>query len=360
LGYSKVDSKIRSIAQLDYIDQILIVRDNPGPALPKVKYYCPPRFISKYTIPVAIYRLFVLIYLSLFKKPALIHAYLLFPHGFLAFIAAKLTGRPISISLIAGRAELYEMFSRPSVDFTRPIPWYGRLFIKLLKRCDAVTVTGSVTKDCLIAHGLNRNRIHILHHTADAHRYYAMDIEKRYDMISVCELYSLKHVEVVIQTVAKVKEKLGDVKCAIIGDGPQRAELEQLVTDLRVKNNIVFLGFQKNVITCFNQSKVFILASEREGFPSVVVEAMMCGVPSIVSNCGDIVDIVVDGFNSIIIQNYNGVDAFADAIIRLLLDNEFYNRLSQNGLETIRRFSVAIVASEWDQILSDVINNEQH
>lgn len=354
LGYSKVDSKLRPIAQLECIDKIFVVRDKPGPRLPKVEYHCPPRLISRIAILCAICKLFILIYLSLFRKPDLIHSYLLFPHGTLAFIAAKLTKRPIGISLIAGRAELYEMLERPSIDFTQPIPWFGKVYLKMFNHCDVITVTGSVTRDFLIDYGVKEKRIHILHHSAAKHIYYPEDVPKEYDIISVAKMDYLKHIKVTIKASAKVKEELGDISVAIIGEGPCRAKLEKLSAQLGICDDVEFLGFQEDITHYYNSSKIFVLTSEREGFPSTFIEAMMCGIPSIVSNCGDIIDIARDGFNAIVIQNYNDVDGFAEAITRLLEDKKLYRRLSNNALETAKELSNERVAQEWELILDRI------
>lgn len=354
LGDNKVDSKLRPIAQLESVDRILVVRDYPGPCLPKVEYYFPPSFISRFAILAAVYKLLILIYLSLFRKPELIHSYLLFPHGILAFIAAKLTGRPVGISLIAGPIELYAIGSPLRKKCSEPLPWFGKVFLKILKYCNSVTTTGSHTRDFLMAHGIDKNRIHILRHSVSELGYYPMNIPKKYDVISVGRLAPVKHIEVLLRAVSRVKEKYPDVKVGIVGDGPCAAHLEQLSVELGISDSVEFLGYKEDIVYYYNSSRIFVLTSEREGFPSTFVEAMLCGLPSIVSNCGDIIDIAKDGFNSLVIQNYSDVDGFAQAIIRLMGDKELYHKLSQNALETARGMSVDRVAQQWELILHKI------
>jgi glycosyltransferase involved in cell wall biosynthesis len=359
LGDSKVDAKLRPLAQLECVDRLLVVRDYPGPDLPKVCYYCPPRFIARLAAVSAMHKLLILIYLSLIEKPDLIHAYLLFPHGILAFIAAKLTGIPIGISLIAGPIELYAIGSPVGLKFPRPLPWYGKVFLRILGQCDIVTTTGSFTRDFLISHGISSNHVYILPHSANAQKYQPTIVPKIYDVISIGRLASIKHTEVLLKAISIVKQQYQEVKVGIVGDGPCRTYLEKLRDELGICNNVEFLGFQKEVTHYYNSGKIFVLTSEREGFPGAFVEAMMCGIPSVVANCGDIVDIAVDGYNAIVIQDYNDVEAFANAIIRLLQDNELYQRLSLNALGTVKRLSVAEVTREWGMILDSVICNKK-
>jgi len=358
LGNSAVNAHIRPITQVERVDRIFIVRDNPGPNLPKVKYYCPTRFISRFAVLVAFYRFLALIYLSLFKKPDLIHSYLLFPHGTLAFIVAKITGRPISISLIAGPVELYAIGSPLGIKFTRPLPMVGKALLKILGNCDIVTTTGSFTMDFLIAHGVSRNHIHILHHSVSSQKYRAILVPKIYDVISIGRLVPIKHIEVLLRAISKVKRRYQHVKVGIVGDGPCGTELEKLSAELGINDNVDFLGFQNDVRYYYNSSKIFVLTSEREGFPLAFVEAMMCGVPSVVSNCGDILDIAKDGINSIVIDNYGDVNGYANAISCLLGDNEFYHTISQNAFETVSRLSVSRVTCEWGNILDHIMSNK--
>jgi glycosyltransferase involved in cell wall biosynthesis len=102
------------------------------------------------------------------------------------------------------------------------------------------------------------------------------------DVIFAGRLIKEKNVDVLIKTVNLVKKELPDVKCVIIGDGPEKKELEKLVYDLGLENNLEFTGFLEDydeVISYMKSSKVFVLPSTREGFGIVAVEANACGLP---------------------------------------------------------------------------------
>jgi len=354
LGDSSLDSHIRPITELDYIDRIIIVRDYPGPIMIKVEYHCPPSIVSRFSILAALYKFFILLYFSIVNRPDLIHAYMLFPHGVLAFVVAKLTRRPISISLISGPVQFYSIGSPLGIKYNLSIPWFGRVFLKILKHCDIITTTGSYTSNFLISHGISKNRIHILPHSVSELKHKPIDIPKIYDVISVGRLSPVKHIEVLLRAISKVKERHQDIRAGIVGDGPCSASLKELSTELDINDNVEFLGFNEDVTYYYNSSRIFILTSEREGFPFSLVEAMMCGLPSIVSNCGDIIDKVKVGYNAIIVQHYDDVEGFADSVIRLLEDKELYHRLSHNALKTVKELSVEVVTQEWNKIFRNL------
>lgn len=348
LGSSIIDHRMRPLAQAGNVDKILLVCRHPGPEIPKLEYHCPPGFITRFAPVAVVYEFLTLLYLSIFRKPDCISGYLLFPHGLMTFIVAKLTRRPIVISLIAGPIEIEAPLRG---IFHQRRPWFGRIFLKMLKHSDAITTTGSFSGDFLIRQGVERDKIYPIINPPNDSRVYPTEIPKVYDVVSVARLSPEKHIKVLLRAVLMVRKSHEDIKVCVVGDGPCRTELENLAGELGLNDNIDFVGYQKDVAYYYNSSKVFVLTSEREGFPNVFLEAMMCGLPSVVSNCGDITDVAKDGFNCILIPKYNDYEGFANAIIHLLEDGELYYKLAYNALETAKSLSINKVAQTWETIL---------
>lgn len=107
------------------------------------------------------------------------------------------------------------------------------------------------------------------------------------DIIFVGRLINEKKVDILINSVELVKKEIPDVKCIIIGDGPERDRLEKLTSDLGLDRNIKFTGFLEDhddVISYMKASKVFVLPSVREGFGIAALEANACGLPIVTVN----------------------------------------------------------------------------
>ncbi|MGB9979500.1 glycosyltransferase family 4 protein [Methanobacterium sp.] len=124
------------------------------------------------------------------------------------------------------------------------------------------------------------------------------------DIIFAGRLIKEKNVEILIKAIPNVREKIPDIKCCIIGDGPERAKLEKLVQELDIQNNVEFKGFMKDyddLISYMKSSKVFVLPSTREGFGIVVIEANACGLPVVVVNHK------MNAASDLIINNKNGI-----------------------------------------------------
>ncbi|MCX8183389.1 MAG: glycosyltransferase family 4 protein [Crenarchaeota archaeon] len=102
------------------------------------------------------------------------------------------------------------------------------------------------------------------------------------DIVFTGRLVKEKNVDLIIRAVRILKDSVPDIRCVIIGDGPEKQALVSLSEQLGVRGNIVFKGFLEDydeVIACMKSSKVFVLPSTREGFGIVVLEANACGLP---------------------------------------------------------------------------------
>ncbi|MCX6750243.1 MAG: glycosyltransferase, partial [Candidatus Pacearchaeota archaeon] len=112
-----------------------------------------------------------------------------------------------------------------------------------------------------------------------------------------------------------------NLKCIIVGDGPEMNNLKQLTKSLNLNKNIIFKGFvkeSKEVISLMKSSKVFVLPSEREGFGITVIEANACGIPVItVNHKGNASQYLVQNNKNGYITNLNEKD-IAEAISKTL------------------------------------------
>ena len=117
-----------------------------------------------------------------------------------------------------------------------------------------------------------------------------LDEEELLNSSYICSVGRLdegqKDFNTLIKAYANLKNKSKiDVKLVLVGDGPDREKLENLVRELKLENDIIFLGKKSNPYIWMKNSKVFILSSKYEGLPTVLIEALILNAPSISSNC---------------------------------------------------------------------------
>jgi len=102
-------------------------------------------------------------------------------------------------------------------------------------------------------------------------------------LISVSALEERKGMQWVIQAMPKVLEKMPGTRYWIIGDGPYREKLEAQVYGLNLHNNVMFLGFQKDIVSYLSASDVALLLSKGEASPVSLLEFAAAGLPVLTS-----------------------------------------------------------------------------
>jgi glycosyltransferase involved in cell wall biosynthesis len=123
-----------------------------------------------------------------------------------------------------------------------------------------------------------------------------------FDILFVGRLAKEKHVDVLLKSIRHIKERIPNVRCAIIGEGPEKEHIEKLIWNLNLHDNISVLGRideEVQVFSYMKSSRVFVSASTREGFGIVALEANACGLPVVtIRHPGNaICDLIVDGVN---------------------------------------------------------------
>jgi glycosyltransferase involved in cell wall biosynthesis len=111
--------------------------------------------------------------------------------------------------------------------------------------------------------------------------------ERDSDIIYVGRLAEHKNIKILISAIARVKIDRSDIKTIIIGDGPERENLERQTQQLGLEKNVLFTGFMENyddAIALMKSSKIFISPSIREGFGIAALEAKACGLPLVTVN----------------------------------------------------------------------------
>ncbi len=333
-------NQLKPLIQSKNVSEVMILRDTPGPALPKTKYYCIPSFLLKSHIIKTIYKFFYTIFLCLSKKPNLISAYYLVPHGIIATFAAKICQKSSNISLIGTDLNIW---CKKSI--------IGSILFSLLKLADTITITGNAAKEILIQKKIDKNKIFILPNVIDSPR--ILKNPKKYDLIYVGRLAHIKRIDLIITAVSKIKKKYPSIKVAIVGSGPLENQLKQYTKKLNIQENFDFLGFKKNIYEYLSRSKIFISTSESEGLPYTLIEAMTIGMPIIITNVGCIDDIIVHEYNGLLV-NSKDIIQIKNAILKLLEDKNLCKKLSMNAIKIKNRYLPKNATKIWEKILEKI------
>ena len=159
------------------------------------------------------------------------------------------------------------------------------------------------------------------------------------------DLIKRKGVNYLIRSFKEVIGIYPDLKLLIVGTGPERTRLYNLVKSLKLENNVIFLGRVKQELmpSYFRQAKVFVLPSLQEGFGIVLAEALACRTPVIATDCGGTKDIVEDNINGFLVPKQDP-KTLAEKIIKLLNNNGLRKSMGDKGFRKVKKeFSLDLV-----------------
>jgi len=101
------------------------------------------------------------------------------------------------------------------------------------------------------------------------------------DVLFAGRLLANKNADILVRSIGLLHQRFPEIRCLIVGEGPERPALVALVDELGLKEHVTFVDFVTDLYGLMKASKVFVLPSVREGFGLVAVEANACGLPVI-------------------------------------------------------------------------------
>jgi L-malate glycosyltransferase len=176
-------------------------------------------------------------------------------------------------------------------------------------------------------------------------------------IIHVSNFRPVKRVADVIKTFSKIEKHL-PAKLLLVGDGPEMSMVCNLVTELGLREKVLFLGKQDNVEELYSLSDLMLLLSEKESFGLVALEAMACGVPCIGTDVGGIPEVIEDGLSGFICK-VGDIEGIADRALSLLKDPISYERFSNQSLKVVQeKFNANLIVQQYENIYFKLLSHE--
>lgn len=165
-----------------------------------------------------------------------------------------------------------------------------------------------------------------------------------------------KNVDVVIRAFARVLESHPQYRLDIVGDGPARDSLGRLADSLGISDRVRMRGFMDRAALgrVYHEYDAFVSASTIETQGIVLLEAMAAGLPVVGVNALAVPELVIDGRDGLIVEP-GDESAFAEAVVRLLGDQELRQRLGESGRHDVREHSLPTVVTRLEGIYQSVI-----
>ena len=164
--------------------------------------------------------------------------------------------------------------------------------------------------------------------------------------ISIGRLVKRKGFDFLIKSIAKINNN--KIHALIIGDGPEKENLQNIAKELNISDRIHFLGSvsEKDKFQYLSNSNVYVLSSVHEGFGIVLQEAMQVGLPIIATNNGGQTDFIKEGKNGFLID-YSNKDSLKEKIEKLSKDKKLRMKFSDFNKKEIKNFETSKICKKY-------------
>jgi glycosyltransferase involved in cell wall biosynthesis len=274
------------------------------------------------------------------------------------------------------KADLYGYFAGKSagkpiiatchnwVGGTAALGIYNRLDRMVLKRFNAIAAVSEGVKERLLKSGIPAEKIRIIPNGIDVQAFEGGQAlpELRAGegkIVGVVARLDLKKgFEYLLAAVREITNSFYGLKVVIVGEGPDRQAIEQMIERFGLRDTVLLAGQQSNMPGVYAAIDIFVLPSLNEGLPMTVLEAMAASRPVIATRVGAIPKVIEDGKTGLLV-NPRDTAGLRDAIARLLNDDDLCRRLAAQAHEWVaRHFTADAMARQYQALYEEVLGRK--
>ena len=241
--------------------------------------------------------------------------------------------------------------------------WEQRFWNSLVstayEKCDKIIAISAGVKDGLVTHyGLMKSKIVVIPNPIDvdsivSRKRETIPIKKKF-LLACGRLHKQKGFDILIKAFSKIAHKISEI-LVILGEGPERKSLHELIHRLKMQDRIKMPGFKKNPWKYMHRARCFVLPSRFEGFGHVVGEAMACECPVIVTDCDyGPKEIVENNINGRVVRREN-VDELAAAMEEAIANNALRKKFIQKGMQTVTKYRLDKITRLYEESIDGLL-----
>ena len=292
-----------------------------------------------------------------FENLDILHVHYAIPHASAAFMAKQI------LATYGIQIPVVTTLHGTDITLVGKDPTYKPVVTFSINQSDGVTAVSENLKEDTYKHFDIKKEIKVIPNFIDMDRFslkakdhFKLAIAPNNERIIVhtSNFRKVKRTQDVVHIFGKILEKI-PAKLLMVGDGPERVYCEQLCRDLKICENVRFLGKQDAVEEILSVSDLFIMPSESESFGLAALEAMACKVPVITSNAGGLPELNINGVTGFM-DNVGDIEAMAAHSISILEDDERLAKFKEGALSRAKEFDLSLILPIYEQYYMDVLN----
>lgn len=181
------------------------------------------------------------------------------------------------------------------------------------------------------------------------------DWEGKFIIGTVGSLTARKGHQYLVRAMKLVLEKYPNLHLIVVGEGPERERLKDLIEETEIGSNVTMIGFRENVAPFLRKIDVYIHPSIHEPFGISILEAMAAGKCVVASRVEGVPEIITEGENGLLVPAADK-EALAEAIIAVLNDSLHTKKMGENGRKIVEaKFNIEKTAESYQNLYIKII-----
>ncbi len=280
------------------------------------------------------------------EKLDLVHVHYAIPHAVSAWLAKLVTGVPYVVTLHGSDAH--------TLGGT---PEFKPIMKEAVARADAVTAVCDFLGRCaseIWDIGNVRTIKNFINHDNLSQSEAKPDLGHP-ALVHVSDYRVLKRVADLVEGMAYIRATLPSARLHLIGDGPELPKVKEQIATRNLEDAVHCWGIQEDLAPFYAAADLFVLSSDIEGAPLVILEAMYHGVPVVASRVGGVPEIVEDGVTGYTFGK-GDIKDYAGKVIAALNDPGHYQALSAHAKKLVLRdHTPAVVVPDYETVYREAV-----
>jgi glycosyltransferase involved in cell wall biosynthesis len=254
------------------------------------------------------------------------------------------------------------VFQQAAFPIAAYVYLYERFIPRMYRGCQ-FSVLSETTQDDLVARGIARENIHVIHSGMDHDLYSASPLpvgERENRLVYLGRLKKYKCIEHPILALRKVLERVPDAQYWVVGEGDYKEDLQRIARRLRVADHVRFPGFVdgKEKVRLLQESRILTYTSPKEGWGLSVIEAGACATPVIASDSPGLRESVAHGKNGFLVE-HGDIGDLGDKITTLLTDDDLAGTMAEEGVRWAGTFNWESSAEKTLALIENILGRKK-
>lgn len=347
-----IDAFIKPIAMAPSVRQVILVTEVPIPDTEGVNVVKPPAFLQKIA-KVVVARLLMFVWQAIKHRPLVVGGFHISINALVADLAASLSGSRSMYVCVGGPIEVQDGGLWGESRFFNNLRHADlnieSKLLRTVRQFDAVVPMGNSAREYFESKSVDPKRICPMTGGVEL-KPSTGAVERDTDVAFVGRLEPIKDLDVLLHTVKLLVEESHPIKVRVMGKGSLHGELQEKAKLLGIEEYVSFPGFVPSVVDELRRAKCFILTSRSEGLSLALIEAMLAGAVPVVSNVGDLGDLVKHDETGYLVDSREPAE-FAGYLKQLTSDQAKLSTLSEAAYNKALSCETNQVSANWDALI---------